>query len=107
MAFSILEMPAKTKTCKAMKGLIAEGKEAIGEKRAGSGQGREPIGAAQRVEHYEIAAYGTARTFAELLGEMEIAALLTETVQEEAATDEKLTGLSKSINQKALHSFAV
>jgi ferritin-like metal-binding protein YciE len=106
-AFSILEEPAKTKTCKAMEGLIAEGKEAVNEKGPGAVRDANLIGAAQRVEHYEIAAYGTARAFAELLGEMEVVALLTETLHEEAATDEKLTGLSKSVNENALHSFTV
>ena len=59
------------------------------------------IGAAQRVEHYEIAAYGTVRAFAEELGESEHASLLAETLEEEKETDEKLTELAKQINVEA------
>jgi ferritin-like metal-binding protein YciE len=59
------------------------------------------IGAAQRVEHYEIAAYGTVRAFAELLGESEQASLLGETLEEEKETDQKLTQLSEEINVEA------
>jgi ferritin-like metal-binding protein YciE len=59
------------------------------------------IGAAQRVEHYEIAAYGTIAAFAELLGESEQQSLLNETLQEEKETAEKLTELSKEINVEA------
>ena len=59
------------------------------------------IGAAQRVEHYEIAAYGTVRTFAEVLGEGEHVSLLEETLQEEKETDEKLTQLASQINEQA------
>ncbi len=59
------------------------------------------IGAAQRVEHYEIAAYGTACAFAEELGETEHVSLLTETLEEEKETDEKLTKLSQQINAQA------
>ncbi len=56
------------------------------------------IGAAQRVEHYEIAAYGTARAFAEALGLSDIAALLNSTIHEEGAADKKLTSLSATVN---------
>src|SRR6267142_1868247 len=59
------------------------------------------IGAAQRVEHYEIAAYGTVRAFAEELGESEHASLLAETLEEEKETDEKLTELAKQVNAQA------
>jgi ferritin-like metal-binding protein YciE len=59
------------------------------------------IGAAQRVEHYEIAAYGTASEFAKILGETEHVTLLEETLQEEKETDEKLTELAKDINPQA------
>jgi ferritin-like metal-binding protein YciE len=59
------------------------------------------IGAAQRVEHYEIAAYGTVRSFAELLGENDQVSLLEETLQEEKETDERLTDLAKQINSEA------
>jgi ferritin-like metal-binding protein YciE len=59
------------------------------------------IGAAQRVEHYEIAAYGTASEFAKILGESEQVSLLEETLQEEKETDEKLTKLAQEINPRA------
>lgn len=60
------------------------------------------ISAAQRVEHYEIAGYGTARTYAELLGDDKGAELLQETLDEESATDEKLSALASSINVEAV-----
>ena len=90
---NILEAKPSGKTCKAMAGLIEEGKEAIEEK------GEPPcidialVAAAQRVEHYEISAYGTARAIAEQLGEAEIVLLLQSTLDDEAAADEKLTDL--------------
>jgi ferritin-like metal-binding protein YciE len=91
------------KTCAAMKGLIKEGDELIKE-------GLEPdvldaalIGAAQKVEHYEMAGYGTARTWARRLGEQEACELLQKTLEEEAATDEKLTKLAEpKINKEAM-----
>ena len=83
-------------TCEAMKGLIKEGE--ILRNAEGNPNVRDAglIGAAQRVEHYEIAGYGAARTYAEMLGDNEGAKLLQTTLQEEAATDEKLTKLAKS-----------
>jgi ferritin-like metal-binding protein YciE len=91
----ILGIKPTGKTCKAMQGLVAEGAEVLEEK------GEEPvidsalIAAAQRVEHYEIAAYGTARAFAEKLGRGDIVKLLTATLDEEKAADEKLTDISE------------
>jgi len=90
----------KGKKCKAMEGLIEEGAEAIKEYE------RELldaalIGAAQRVEHYEMAGYGTVSAFAEELGEAEHASLLTKTLEEEKATDEKLSKLAGDINAQA------
>jgi|SRR4030095_447663 ferritin-like metal-binding protein YciE len=82
--------------CKAMEGLIEEGSELISEDAAESVRDAGLIGAAQRVEHYEIAGYGTARTFAEQLGHSEIAELLEETLDEEKETDENLTELATS-----------
>jgi ferritin-like metal-binding protein YciE len=90
------------KVCKAMKGLIEEGAEAIGQKGPDSLRDANLIGAAQRVEHYEMAAYGTSRAFAEALGESEIVNLLSETYREEVATDKKLTTVSKQVNMDAL-----
>ena len=90
------------KTCKAMKGLVEEGKEIIEEDGDESVLDAALIGAAQKVEHYEIAGYGTARTFASMLGEEDAMELLQETLDEEAATDKKLTALAESlVNQEA------
>ena len=99
--FKILGMKASGKTCHAMKGLVEEGKEAIEEDAPDSLKDAKLIGAAQRVEHYEIAAYGTARNFAQTLGETKIADLLQETLDEEGDTDKKLTELAETINEQA------
>lgn len=85
------------KTCKAMKGLVEEGKEVIDEDGDDSVLDAALIGAAQRVEHYEIAGYGVVRTFASLLGEDNAVAALQRTLNEEAEADKKLTGLAESI----------
>jgi ferritin-like metal-binding protein YciE len=79
------------KTCKAMEGLIEEGKEVVKEKGRTAVIDVALVGAAQRVEHYEIAAYGAARTLAEHLGHDEVTELLQKTLDEESAADEKLT----------------
>jgi len=90
------------KTCKAMKGLVEEGKEIIDEDGEDSVLDAALIGAAQRVEHYEMAGYGTVRTFAEILGEEEAAELLQETLDEEGETNKKLTALAESfVNPEA------
>ena len=85
------------KKCKGMEGLIEEGKELIEEDLDDNAKDAGLIGAAQKVEHYEIAAYGTARTHAELLGFAKAAKLLQQTLDEEGATDKKLTQLAESI----------
>ena len=85
------------KKCKGMEGLIEEGKEIIEEDLDDNAKDAGLIGAAQKVEHYEIAAYGTARTHAELLGYTKAAKLLQQTLDEEGATDKKLTQLAESI----------
>jgi len=91
------------KTCKAMKGLIEEGSEMLEEDGEESVIDAGLIGAAQRVEHYEIAAYGTVRTFANLLGEEEAADLLQQTLDEEGETDKHLSELAEEVvNQEAL-----
>jgi len=88
--------------CKAMEGLIEEGAEMIDEDAEPSVKDAGLIGAAQRVEHYEIAGYGTARALAEKLGHDQVAELLEQTLQEEKETDEKLTELAESaINAEA------
>lgn len=97
-----LETTAGRRKCKAMEGLITEGKQMISEDAEPSVQDAALISAAQRVEHYEIAGYGCARTFAQVLGEDEIAGLLQQTLDEEAAANEKLTSIATSrINQEA------
>ena len=85
------------KTCKAMKGLVEEGAEIIKEDGDDSVLDAALIGAAQRVEHYEIAGYGVVRTFASLLGEDAAVATLQRTLNEEGETDKKLTALAESI----------
>ncbi|MDF3057451.1 MAG: hypothetical protein K0R17_1666 [Rariglobus sp.] len=100
--FELLNEPAKTKVCPAMKGLIEEGSEALEEKDASSVRDAQIIGSAQRIEHYEIAAYGTARTLAETLGEDEVAEILQTTLDEEGEADKKLTAAAATVNEAAL-----
>jgi ferritin-like metal-binding protein YciE len=99
--FEEIGTPAKGKTCQAMKGLIEEGKELLDEGMEDEVLDAGLIGAAQRVEHYEIAAYGTARTMAETLGHKKAVKLLDQTLREEKAADEKLTRIAGSVNAKA------
>jgi ferritin-like metal-binding protein YciE len=82
--------------CKGMEGVIAEGAEMIAEEADVEVKDAGLIAAAQRVEHYEMAGYGTARTYAELLGDKEGAQLLALTLEEERQTDQKLSELAKS-----------
>jgi ferritin-like metal-binding protein YciE len=89
---------AAGKTCQAMKGLIKEGSETMTEYTTDEVKDAALIADAQRVEHYEIAGYGTVRAFAKLLHDAEAEELLTETFDEESATDEKLTEISESLN---------
>jgi ferritin-like metal-binding protein YciE len=96
--FKALGESPKGKTCKGMQGLITEGSEMIEEDPEPEMLDAGLISAAQRVEHYEIAAYGCVATYAELLGESDAAELLRTTENEEKETDEKLTELSKEIN---------
>ena len=100
--FRSLEESPKGKKCMGMEGLIKAGSEVIGEDFEGAVMDAALIGAAQRVEHYEIAAYGTVREFAEILDEPKHASLLEETLNEEKETDEKLTDLSRQINTQAI-----
>ena len=85
------------KKCVGMEGLIEEGKELLEEDLEQDALDAGLIGAAQKAEHYEIAAYGTARTHAETLGYSKIARLLQQTLNEEGATDKKLTALAENI----------
>jgi ferritin-like metal-binding protein YciE len=96
--FEMLEESSGAKKCLGMEGLIKEGAEVIGEDFEDDVKDSALIAAAQRVEHYEIAAYGTVAAYADVLGETEQASLLRETLQEEKDTDEKLTELASEIN---------
>lgn len=90
--------------CKAMEGLILEGSELIDDGIEEPVRDAGLIGAAQRVEHYEIAGYGTARALAKALGQKQAIELLTRTLEEEKATDQKLTQLAEAaVNAEALH----
>ena len=99
--FESLGESPKGKKCAGMEGLVKEGSEVMEEDFEGALRDAALIGAAQRVEHYEIAAYGTVSEFAKLLGEREHVSLLEETLQEEKETDEKLTTLAQEINPQA------
>lgn len=92
---------AKGEKCKGMEGIIKEGSEVIKEDMTETVKDAAIIAAAQRVEHYEIAGYGTVRTYAELLGEEEAVDLLQQTLDEEKEADEKLSGLAEEINVDA------
>jgi ferritin-like metal-binding protein YciE len=89
------------KKCKAMEGLVEEGDEVIHGEFEGEVKDSALIAAAQRVEHYEIAAYGSVRAFAEVLGESDAVELLSQTLDEEKQTNDKLTELSGEINTSA------
>ena len=95
--FGELGASPKGKKCKAMEGLIEEGKEIMEEDGDPSVIDAALIAAAQRVEHYEMAGYGCVRTFANLLGYEDAAQLLQETLDEEGETDKKLTELAETI----------
>ena len=95
--FKKLDTSPKGKKCKAMEGLLEEGKDLMAEDAAPSVMDAALIAAAQRVEHYEMAGYGCVRTYARLLGYEEAADLLQETLDEEGTTDKKLTDLAETI----------
>jgi ferritin-like metal-binding protein YciE len=95
--FGLLGVPAKAKACAGMKGLIEEGDEILGADGEPELLDAAIIGAAQRVEHYEIAAYGTARALAERLGNTEAAQLLQDTLDEEKEADQTLTGIAERL----------
>ena len=101
--FETLDEKPTGKTCKAMKGLIEEGSEILKEEGEDSVLDAGIIAAAQKVEHYEMATYGTLRTWADLLNEDEAASLLQETLDEEAQADKTLNELATEvINPEAL-----
>ena len=92
-----LDVRLTGKRCKGMTGLIDEGKELIAEDMDQDALDAGLIGAAQKVEHYEIASYGSARTFAEMMGDTRSAEILQEILDEEMATDQRLTELAERI----------
>ncbi|MGC2615171.1 MAG: ferritin-like domain-containing protein [Terracidiphilus sp.] len=97
----ILGTGPKGKSCEGMKGVLDEGSSVLHETAEGDVRDAALIAAAQRVEHYEMAAYGTVRTYAELLGQAKIAKLLEETLEEEKAADQKLTSIAQKVNVRA------
>ena len=100
--FELLGKSPRGKKCKGMEGLLEEGKEMMQEDMEDDVMDAALIAAAQRVEHYEIAGYGTVRTYAELMGEKEHAKLLQQTLDEEGQTDKELTRLAQAINVEAM-----
>jgi ferritin-like metal-binding protein YciE len=96
-AFQMLEHKPSRDTCDAMKGLISEGEDMIEAKGDNDVRDAALIAAAQRVEHYEMAGYGTIRTFAERLGRKDVASIFQETLDEEKAADQKLNTIAQSI----------
>ncbi len=99
--FEQLGKKAQAKKCPAMEGLVEEGKEIIEEYEAGYARDAALIIAAQKVEHYEIAAYGGLKAHAKMMGEDDIVALLEQTEEEEGNADKKLTEISEKVNQQA------
>ncbi len=99
--FHQLDASPRGKKCKGMEGIIEDGKELMEKDADAEVMDAGLIGAAQHVEHYEMAGYGCVRTYAELMGLSDVAKLLQKTLDEEKATDNKLTELSRQINVKA------
>ncbi len=104
--FEILGKRASGKTCEGMKGVLEEAQEAIEKAEGGALRDAALIASVQRSEHYEIAAYGTVVALAKAMGQDEIGGLLAETLDEEKATDKKLTAVSKSVNKQAISESA-
>lgn len=100
--FQMLDEKPKGEKCKGIEGIIDEGEDVMDYDAPPAVSDAGLISSAQRVEHYEIAAYGTVRTFAQRLGYQEQAQLLNQTLQEEGETDKKLTSLAESfVNEEA------
>jgi ferritin-like metal-binding protein YciE len=93
-------------TCEAMEGLLEEGQDLMKGSNPGPLQDAMLITAAQKVEHYEIATYGTVRTYAQVVGEKSVAKLLEQTLKEEKAADQKLTRIAEgSVNRRAVNEW--
>ena len=99
--FRMLGEKASGETCKGMKGVLAEGDDVVGDAKENAVRDATIIAAAQRVEHYEIAGYGTVKTYAKLLGKNDIANLLDQTLQEEKEADKTLSEIADSVNIEA------
>ena len=99
--FNSLDARVKSKRCEGIEGILEEGEELMEDAEGSSALDAALISAAQKVEHYEIAGYGTVRTYAQLLGRNEWVQLLEQTLQEEKDTDVKLSQLSNHINVEA------
>jgi len=101
--FEMLDQKATGKKCAAMAGLIKEGEEVIGSTNDSSVRDAGIIAAAQKVEHYEISGYGSARTFAQMLGHDDAVSLLEQTLEEEKNADRKLNDIAESqVNEQAM-----
>jgi len=101
--FEKLDLSTRVPKCAAMEGLVEEGKKILEEEMEDIVRDAAIIAAAQRVEHYEMAGYGCARTFAQQCGQQEIADLLQQTLDEEKAADDKLTQIAMAhVNEEAL-----
>jgi len=100
--FETLGMPVRGKRCEGMKHLIDEGNEMISDAEEDATRDAIMIAAVQKTEHYEIASYGTLRTWANVLGKTEVASICEETLEEEKAADEKLTAIAESfVNEQS------
>lgn len=99
--FALLDAKPERETCLGMKGLIKESEKILEEEMDDDVRNAALIASAQRAEHYEMAGYGTMRTYARVLGHKKAADILQETLDEEGATDEKLTTLAQKINRSA------
>jgi ferritin-like metal-binding protein YciE len=99
--FNMLDEDASGETCKGMKGVLAEGDDLVSDAKDSAVLDASIIASAQRVEHYEIAGYGTVKTYAKLLGRADIASLLDQTLEEEKEADETLSGIAESVNIEA------
>ena len=104
--FETLGKSARGKVCHGMQGVLEEGAEVLEETDKGDVRDAALISAAQRVEHYEMAAYGSVREYARLLGQKDAAKLLDQTLEEEKAADQKLGTIAREINSEALKSAA-
>jgi ferritin-like metal-binding protein YciE len=104
--FDTLGKTARGKLCHGMQGVLEEGSEVVEETEKGGVRDAALISAAQRVEHYEMAAYGCVREYANLLGQKEVVDLLEKTLEEEKAADKKLGSIAEQVNSGAMKAAA-